>query len=50
MALWGFIGVNTVGMVDSEISKDTNIINYSDFFKLYNLLYMLSILDYYPDM
>jgi hypothetical protein len=50
MALWAFIGINTVGMIEGEINKDDNIIVYSDFFKLYNLLYMLSILDYYPDM
>ena len=50
MALWTFIGINTVGMIEGEVAKDNNIIDYSDFFKLYNLLYMLSIMDYYPDV
>lgn len=50
MALWAFIGMNTVGMIEGEISKDDNIIDYADFFKLYNLLNMLSIMDYYPDV
>jgi hypothetical protein len=50
MALWAFMGMNTVGMIEGEITKDDNIIDYADFFKLYNLLYMLSIMDYYPDV
>ncbi len=50
MSLWSFIGLNTVGMIEGEISKDDNIIDYSDFLKLLNLLYMLSIMDYYPDV
>ncbi len=50
MAIWTFIGVNLIGNIDEEISYDKNIMDYSDFFELFDMLYMLSILNFYPDM
>lgn len=50
MALFSFIGVNVIGDISDQFPMDTYIIDYSDFFKLLNLLYMLSIADFYPDM
>jgi hypothetical protein len=50
MAVWSFIGINIIGNIDEDISFDRNIMNYNDFFELFEMLYMLSILDFYPDM
>lgn len=50
MAIWTFIGINLIGNIDDDIMFDKNLMDYNDFFKLFNLLYMLSILDFYPDM
>jgi hypothetical protein len=50
MGVWAFIGTNIIGDITGEITLDTSLIDYSDFFKLFNLLFMLSTLDFYPDM
>lgn len=50
MAVWAYIGTSIIGDISETVELDRNIIDYSDFFKLFNLLYMLSILDFYPDV
>ncbi len=50
MAIWTYIGNNLMSEINQEIELDDLLLDYGDFFKLFNLLNMLSILDYYPDI
>ena len=50
MGLWAYIGNNLIGDLGPDVKLDTLLMDYSSFFKLFNMLFMLSILDLYPDM
>jgi len=48
MSMFAFIGIN---LLPSDIpTVDKNVQDYTDFFKLLFMLFVLSTLDFYPDM
>ncbi len=50
MGVWAFIGVNILGDISNELILDDLVMDYSDFFKFFNMLNLLSRLDFYPDI
>jgi two pore calcium channel protein 1/two pore calcium channel protein 3 len=48
ISMFAFIGIN---LLPSDINMiDKNVMDYSDFFKLFFMLFTLGTLDFYPDM
>ncbi len=50
IALWAFIGINLIGDLNSIVPYDNLSSDYSNFMNLSYMLYLLSFMDYYPDM
>ena len=50
IAVWAFVGINLIGDISDQVPLDTLTVDYSDFGKLSFMLYILSTLDFYPDM
>ncbi len=48
--LWAFIGINLIGDLKDIVPYDTLSNNYGNLLNLSYMLYLLSFMDYYPDM
>ncbi|EAR87869.2 cation channel family transporter (macronuclear) [Tetrahymena thermophila SB210] len=49
-SFWAYVGMNLIGDIYNDPSVDTSIVDFRDFFKASNSLYIFSSLDLFPDI
>ncbi|KAL4476164.1 hypothetical protein ABPG74_009897 [Tetrahymena malaccensis] len=49
-SFWAYVGMNLIGDIYNDPAVDTSIIDFRDFFKASNSLYIFSSLDLFPDI
>jgi hypothetical protein len=50
ISIWGYIGINLISDIKEAASHDDLTSNYRDFFQMSFMLYILSTMDFFPDM